>query len=102
MTRYFVLLEGSEGTDPYIVAEVVREDDQNGNDRDDSLAGNIGGDNASIHTRAELDDVPRNREALRLWDTKDDHIFEADSDRIDAAIEDAARSPKAKHLRSVT
>ena len=98
MTRYFVLVEGSEGTDPYIVAEVVREDDQDLFARIDSLAGNIAGESSSIQTRLELDGIPVNREALRLWDERNDQTFEADSARIDAAMDvaEASRNAKAK------
>ena len=88
MARYFVLISDPGGETPYIVAEVVREADDGVEDRDLSLAGNIGGLHSEILTIAELGDTAPGRFALGQWQAGDDSAYEGDT--FDDAHGDAA------------
>jgi len=79
MSRYYVVLNGTHETAPYIIAEVVREPSDNGRYRDISLAGNLAGSGASILTEDELRAHDGGRAALVRWRAGDDTPFILDT-----------------------
>jgi hypothetical protein len=75
--RYYVYCESfEESIEPYIIAEVVRDVDD---DRSLSLAAALAGPKSKIMTRTELTANLEGRRALEAWDSRDDHSFEAET-----------------------
>ena len=99
--RYYVL-ETSE--DPkvkmFIVAEVVREIDENSDDRAEGLAGQIAGSRALILSGAEILLMGEGARILHEWDFGDDENFDAESERI-ALEPDSEEAIVLRHLRLV-
>ena len=79
MARYFVLLRGSTDGPPFVVAEVVREHDDDGRYREISLAAALAGTNAMIFTPEELEESAFGRAALRRWQAGNDSFFDLDT-----------------------
>jgi len=79
MGRYFVVLNGTRSGVVYVVAEVVREPNDDGLDREMSLAGNLAGSLASIVTEDELRHMPGGRVALERWRSANDTSFVLDT-----------------------
>jgi hypothetical protein len=99
--RYYVL-ETSE--DPkvkmFIVAEVVREIDENSDDRADGLAGQIAGTRAMILSGAEILLMGEGARILHEWDFGDDENYDAESERI-GLQPDSEEAIVLRHLRLV-
>ena len=99
--RYYVL-ETSE--DPkvkmFIVAEVVREVDEESEDRDSGLAGQIAGSRALILSGAEILLMGEGARILREWDSGDDESFDAENERI-ALEPDSEEAIILRHLHLV-
>jgi hypothetical protein len=105
MGRYFVVLDGARSGVRYVIAEVVREPTDDGNERDLSLAGNLAGSLAMILTEEELLASSAGRVALRHWRAGNDtsfgldtlaHNFDIDEARAAGAI--ASLSLEEAHL----
>jgi hypothetical protein len=75
--RLYVYCESDEpSVDPFILAEVVRDTED---DRSLSLAAALAGPRSCILTRRELLQSPQRRVALEAWDARDDTMFERES-----------------------
>jgi hypothetical protein len=75
--RFFVVIEPlTPGSDPYILAEVARDE---GDDRALTPASALAGARATIQSRAELERSSAGLNALDLWRRRDDHAYDADS-----------------------
>src|SRR2546422_552917 len=79
MGRYFVALNGSWTRIVYVIAEVVREPNDDGYDRDLSIAANVAGSRAIIVTEEELRALPGGRVAMEHWRSGNDNSFVLDT-----------------------
>lgn len=88
MSRYYVVLEGPGLSNPYVIAEVVREDADDGRYRETSMAGNVGGFLAMIATEEELVAMDGGTEALERWRSGNDDTYEIETVAHDRGIGD--------------
>jgi hypothetical protein len=79
MSRYFIVLDGTRSGVRYVIAEVVREPNDEGQERELSLAGNLAGSSAMILTEEELRASSGGRLALEHWRRSNDHSFVLDT-----------------------
>jgi len=79
MGRYYVVLPGQGTSDPYVIAEVVREPLDDGAHRELSLAGNLAGFSAEILTKEELLAAKGGFGALERWRAGNDNSFVLDT-----------------------
>jgi hypothetical protein len=78
VARYYVVLEGPGLSNPYVIAEVVREAVDDGRFRDTSMAGNLAGFRAVILTEDELNSLDGGSQAFERWRSGNDTTFGLD------------------------
>jgi hypothetical protein len=88
VSRYYVVLEGPGLSNPYVIAEVVREDTDDGRYRETSMAGNVGGFLAVIVTEEELVAMDGGTVALERWRTGNDDTYATETVAHDKGIGD--------------
>ena len=88
MSRYYVVLEGPGLSNPYVIAEVVREDADDGRYRETSMAGNLGGFLAVIVTEEELVALDGGEAALDRWRSGNDNTYALETVAHDSGIGD--------------
>lgn len=81
--RYYVLVD--EQPAAYVIAEVLREEADDGRDRVTSYASGIAGSASLVLTREEMLEDPRFAAALQAWEAGDDHIADPPARRVDRA-----------------
>lgn len=106
MSRYFAVLRSFRSKRSYVIAEVVREADDDGSPQD-SLASQLIGREGRIMTDEQLESSEDGRRALRLWHAGNDDAFDRETLREEEPEEPSNDETEAvehgthRHLRSV-
>jgi hypothetical protein len=105
--RYYVLERPDpiSGSVAYILAEVVKDQADDGRYRDSSAASNVSGGTSRVLTREELLAEPGGVAALRAWEQGDDSTYDQEIDdgleRIDEQESRKSGARASRHLRLV-
>lgn len=90
--RYYVFAPSEPGTKSHILAEVVRDESDQGEEREMSYASALSGAATFILLPDEVAADPDGAEALARWDVGDDRVFDSETTRIRGERKDT--SPK--------
>ena len=99
MSRYFAVLRSLRSRRSYVIAEVVREADED-SDPQGSLAGQLIGTEGRIMTTEQLESSADGRRALGLWQAGNDGAFDRETLREEEP-EEMREAKTPRHLHSV-